>query len=98
MNNERKIIFYPKEPQYIPSDKIFCFDYDSTASELANFTNEIHTTQMCFLSTTMFVLGYKIFVYNSDDEVMYEINSKNFDRDEYQLYDLLDMYRMGELI
>lgn len=98
MNNERKIVFYPKEPEYIPSDKIFCFDYSSTADALANFANEIHTTQMCFLSTTMFILGYRIYIYNTDQELMYEIKSKNFDRMAYEPYDLLDMYRIGELI
>ena len=48
MNDKRKIVFYPKEPEFIPSDKVFCFDYDSTADALANFVDEIHTTQMCF--------------------------------------------------
>lgn len=98
MNNERKIIFYPKEPEYVQSDKLFCFDYASTADALCNFENEIHTTQMCFLSTTMFILGYRIFINNQNDGLNYEIPIDNFNRTEYQLYDLLDLYRIGELI
>ena len=98
MNDKRKIVFYPKEPEFIPSDKVFCFDYDSTADALANFVDEIHTTQMCFLSTTMFILGYRIFIINQDKKLEYEIPIDKFDRMEYEPYDLLNMYRMGELI
>ena len=39
MDDKRKIIFYPKEPEFIPSDKVFCFDYDSAADALANFVD-----------------------------------------------------------
>ena len=53
---------------------------------------------MCFLFTTMFILGYRIFIINQDKKLEYEIPIDKFDRMEYELYDLLNMYRMGELI
>ena len=43
---------------------------------------------MCFLSTTMFILGYRIFIINKDKKLEYEITIAKFDRMEYEVYDI----------
>ena len=95
---KEKYYFIRKSQNLYHLTKYSVFDYDSTADALANFVDQIHTTLMCFLSTTMFILGHRIFIINQDKKLEYEIPIDKFDRMEYELYDLLNMYRMGELI
>lgn len=47
-------------------------DWESVKNAIENKTIEIHTTQMCMLSSTLFHDGYQIFVHQGDGFV-YEI-------------------------
>ena len=98
MNDKRKILFYPKEPEFIPSDKVFCFWLWLNCRCFSKFYRWDSYYSNVFLSTNMFILEYRIFIINQDKKLEYEIPIDKFDRMEYEQYDLLNMYRMGELI
>lgn len=47
-------------------------DWVSTKSAIESEIEEIHTIQMCMLSTTLLLDGYRVFVHQ-DDGFMYEL-------------------------
>ena len=72
--------------------------YDSTKYAIDNDENIICTTQMNFLSTRLFGLGYRIFVHDPDESV-YEIklgaNSRT-SREIREEHDLFKLWQAGE--
>lgn len=74
-----QIHFYESEKAYIKGCKIL-HDWESTSVALKNEVPEIHTTQMCMLSTTWLLRGYRIFVHQGDGvvyEIVLQTNKKN---------------------
>lgn len=78
-----EIHFY-ESAKVLPADKHVIYMWETIDNILDRVLNdsaavdEIHTTQMCMLSTTWLVKGYRIFVHQSNG-VTYEIALKNRD-------------------
>ena len=72
-----EIHFYESNKVY-PSNKNILHDWETTKNSIQNKVSEIHTTQMCMLSSTLFHDGYRIFVHQGDGFV-YEITLKTED-------------------
>lgn len=64
----------------VPAYKPVYHDWWTTKYTIENEYKEIHTTQMCMLSTTLLHNGYRIFVHQHDG-IVYEITLQNKDND-----------------
>lgn len=77
----------------------YCLDYWSTHMALYNEVPVIITTQMCFLRTHLFELGYSIFVHRNNGSV-YEIKLGNLnsctDREIRMETNLFHLWESGE--
>ena len=72
-----EIHFY-ESLKYYPVEYGIYLDWAGTKNAIDNKEENIHTTQMCMLSTTLFLDGYKVFVHQ-DNGIIYEITLQNKD-------------------
>lgn len=63
---------YFSMPIYTAEGCEYCLDWKRTKEAIEKQVGEIHTLQMCLLSTTLLHEGYKVFIHQ-DNGVMYEI-------------------------
>lgn len=66
-----EIHFY-EEASFCPADKNLLIDWQGSYTAIENRREEIHTTQMCLLSSTLFHKGYRVFVHQNNG-VAYEL-------------------------
>ena len=72
-----EIHFY-ESLKYYPVEYDIYLDWAGTKNAIDNKEENIHTTQMCMLSTTLLLDGYKVFVHQ-DNGIIYEITLQNKD-------------------
>ena len=96
---EKRITFYM---EYHPEDKSIPPDirhgYYETLNEIEKGTSEIHTTQICLLSTRLWGKGYRTFVRDLDGEI-YELRLGENDVTPRELrmgYNICKMLLSGE--
>ena len=70
-----EIHFYESSKSY-PLNKNILHDWENSKNSIKNKSSEIHTTQMCLLSSTLLHDGYRVFVHQSDGFV-YEITLRS---------------------
>lgn len=69
--------FYESKMIY-PQGKDILHDWESVRDALENKVSEIHTTQMCELSTSWILDGYRLFVHQGNG-IVYEITLQTKD-------------------
>lgn len=72
-----EIHFY-ESLKYYPVEYGIYLDWAGTKNAIDNKEENIHTAQMCMLSTTLLLDGYKVFVHQ-DNGIIYEITLQNKD-------------------
>lgn len=76
---EKEIHFY-ESLGVIPNNVKVFYDWQSTRDAIdETCLEDIHTTQMCLLSTSLFVREYRVFVHQ-DNGVVYELTLQNKER------------------
>lgn len=71
METTMEIHFY-EAINVCPPDRKILHDWESATIAINNKINEIHTTQMCILGSTLLGNGYKVFVHQGNG-ITYEI-------------------------
>ena len=61
-----------------PMNVDICLDWERTKNSIKNKRGQIHTVQMCMLSTTLLIDGYRVFVHQKNG-VVYELTLQNKD-------------------
>lgn len=90
----KQIHFY-ESLNVIPANTKVFFDWQSTEDAIEELhLDEIHTTQMCQLSTSLLVKGYDVFVHQ-DNGVVYQLHLKDDQhRDDYSVRVGQNLYGM----
>ena len=70
-----EIHFYESKNVY-PKDCKILHDWESVKNAIADKTIDIHTTQMCMLSSTLLLNGYRMFVHQGNG-IVYEITIRS---------------------
>lgn len=96
MDKKKQIIFFVNKPKCgYPAD-IFA-DYARTKRAIEQGDRGIQTTQMCFLSTSLFLKGYRVFLFQTGK--MSEIRlgeSINGSRPVKMEHNLFHLFEAGE--
>ena len=70
---EKEIHFY-ESLDVIPDNVKVFYDWQSSSDAIEEMRlDEIHTTQMCLLSTSLFLNGYQVFVHQKNG-VVYQLH------------------------
>ena len=91
----KEIHFY-ESMNVIPNDVNVLHDWDSVSAIWRDneYTEDIHTTQMGMLSTSWFVMDYRVFVHQGDG-VVYEITLKDKEHQgDRAIRQSQDMYKL----
>lgn len=73
---DKEIHFY-ESINVIPEDQKVFYDWQSTIDAIEEMClDNIHTTQMCLLSTSLIIKGYRVFVHQ-DNGVIYELHLRD---------------------
>lgn len=77
METTMEIHFY-EAINVCPSNCEVLIDWESATTAISNKANNIHTTQMCMLSSTLLGDGYRVFVHQGNG-IVYEITLRSKD-------------------
>lgn len=99
MEKNKEIHFYAYYPGDIIDERVECVhSYFDTERKIQNNHKEIHTTQLCFLTTNLFAMGYRVLMHEAVDD-FYEItlgsDNTRTNRDIRMSNNLLAMWRGG---
>lgn len=100
MEEERIITFHINEKSELFGHRVIN-GYHETQRAIYDREPSIRTTQMCFLSTKLFDMDYRIFIYEEDeDDRQYEIklgtDNKRTKREIKMSSNLLKLWKSGE--
>lgn len=102
----KEIHFYESETEAVLNhlktfwnQKTFYYGYTETKDAIENDEEIIHTLQMCCLNTSLFKLGYRIFIHDNNNEY-YEIklgsDNKRTNREIRMEHNLFKLWINGE--
>ena len=106
MNKQKEIHFYENEHEAslntlkpLMQQKTFYYGYYDTEQAIYDNINIIHTLQMCCLDTSLFKLGYRVFIHENEESV-YEIKlgteNERTNREIRISHNLFKMWLNGE--
>ena len=95
--NEHEAVLNTLKP--LMQQKTFYYGYDNTEQAIYDNINIIHTLQMSCLDTSLFKLGYRIFIHEDNNDC-YEIklgtDNERTNREIKMSHNLFKMWLSGE--